>query len=377
MEKKKILVVEDEYITATALQVSLESLGFEVVGTADTGEDAIKSADELKPDIILMDIKLIGKMNGITAAGIIKQKYDIPVIFLTGQSDDATISLALESEPFGYIIKPFEEKNLKTSITMALYKRAMDDKLRQNEATIRGLLNATKDETVLVDNDGKILALNEAFGRAAGKPVAELVNTVLYELIKTGGITMRMADEMQKNGVGSQISFEEELRDRWLDTTIYSINDSNGIRQQVAIFRHDITGIKQAERELKAANDQLLAEKEHLALYAAALDNMRDCAIITGSMGEIIYFNATSEKKFGVKLADMKNKKLKDLAHEDNKLNIGDYFFFDYKDVESQGIFLGKNAYGVKLPMTITGKPIQYTNKKPSHFVFVLREKMS
>jgi two-component system, response regulator PdtaR len=377
MEKRKILVVEDEFITATALQASLEDLGFEVVGTADTGEEAIRSADELKPDIILMDIQLIGEMNGIVAAGIIKEKYDIPVIFLTGQSDDATITRALESEPFGYIVKPFEEKNLKTSITMALYKRAMDEKLRRSEATVRGLLNATKDETVLVDNDGMILALNDAFAASAGKPAADLVNTVLYELIRTGSITMKTADEMQKKGEKSHLSFEEELKGRWLDTTIYSINDSQGNRQQVAIFRHDITGIKQAESQLKAINEQLVAEKERLALYAAALDNMRDCAIITASMGEILYVNATAEKKFGVKLVDLDGKKLKDLAHADNQINIGDYFFFDYKDVESQGLFLGKNAYGVKLPMVISGKPIMYYNKKPTHFVFVLREKMS
>ena len=377
MDKKKILVVEDEFITATALQSSLEDLGFEVVGTADNGDEAIQAAGEHKPDVILMDIQLIGDMNGITAAGIIKQKYEIPVIFLTGQSDDATIGKALESEPFGYIVKPFEEKNLKTSITMALYKRAMDEKLRQSEATIRGLLNATKDETVLVDNDGKILALNNAFAASAGKPAADLVNTVLYELIKTGALSMKTADEMQKKGEGSPISFEEELRDRWLDTTVYSINDSNGVRQQVAIFRHDITGIKQAERQLKEANEQLVTEKERLSLYAGALDNMRDCAIITASMGEILYVNATAEKKFGVKLSDLNGKKLKDLAHADNKLNIGDYFFFDYKDVDSQGLFLGMNAYGVKLPMTITGKPILSYNKKPTHFVFVLRDKIS
>jgi PAS domain S-box-containing protein len=377
MEKKKILVVEDEFITATALQSSLEDLGFEVVGTADNGDEAIQAAGEHKPDVILMDIQLIGDMNGIVAAGIIKQKYEIPVIFLTGQSDDATIGKALESEPFGYIVKPFEEKNLKTSITMALYKRAMDEKLRQSEATIRGLLNATKDETVLVDNDGTILALNNAFAASAGKPVAELVNTVLYELIKTGALSMKTADEMQKKGEGSPISFEEELRDRWLDTTVYSINDGNGVRQQVAIFRHDITSIKQAERQLKAANDQLVTEKERLALYAGALDNMRDCAIITASMGEIIYVNATAEKKFGIKMADLNGKKIKDLAHADNKLNIGDYYFFDYKDVDSQGLFLAMNAYGVKLPMTLSGKPISYYNKKPTHFVFVLRDKIT
>lgn len=377
MDKSKILVVEDEFVTATALQVSLEGLGFEVVGTADTGQDAIESAGDLKPDIVLMDIQLIGEMNGIQAAAIIKQKYEIPVIFLTGQSDDATIGKALESEPFGYIVKPFEEKNLKTSITMALYKRAMDEKLRQREASIRGLMNATRDETVLTDNDGKILAVNEAFAKSAGKPAAELVGTVIYELIRTGGISMQTADAMQKKDAAAPVSFEEQHGDRWFDTTVYSIMDSQGAREQVAIFRHDITSLKAAERDLKGANDQLTSEKERLSLYAAALDNMRDCAVITRGMGEIIYVNATFEKKFVCKLADVAEKKIKDLAHEENRFPMGDSYFFDYKDTEGQGLFLGKNSYGVKLPLTVTGKAILFVNKKPTHFVFVLREKMA
>jgi two-component system, response regulator PdtaR len=376
MEKTKILVVEDEFVTATALQVSLEGLGFEVVGTADTGEDAIRSAEELKPDIILMDIQLIGEMNGIQAAAIIKEKSGIPVIFLTGQSDDATIGKALESEPFGYIVKPFEEKNLKTSITMALYKRTIDEKLRRSESTIRGMLNATKDETVLTDNDGTILAANDAFAATAKRPVKELAGSVIYELIKTGGISMKTADEMQKKDAGVPISFEEQIGDRWFDTSLYSIYDNLGVREQVAIFRHDITALKSAERNLKAANEELLAEKERLALFAAALDNMRDCAVITRGMGQILYINATFEKRFGCKAADVLDKKLKDLAHPENQFEIGDNFFFDYKDTDRQGLFLGQNAYGVKIPLMISGKPILYYNKKPTHFVFVLREKM-
>jgi PAS domain S-box-containing protein len=376
MEKSRILIVEDEFVTATAIQMSLEGLGFEVAGTTDTGEDAIRSAGELRPDLILMDIQLIGEMNGITAAGIIREKYRIPVIYLTGQSDDATISSALESEPFGYIVKPFEEKNLKTSITMALYKRDMDEKLRRSEAMIRALLNATRDETVLVDNDGRILAVNEAFAKSAKKPVADLVNTIIYELIKSGGISMTVADELQKRDATAPISFEEQADGRWFDTTLYPIRNAQNIREQVAIFRHDITAMKTAERDLKTTNEQLVAEKERLSLYAAALDNMRDYAVITRSMGEILYVNATFEKKFGIRAADANGKKLKEFTHPDNQFEISDSFFFDYKERDWQGLFLGANAYGVKVPLLITGKPILYSNKKPTHYVFVLREKM-
>jgi PAS domain S-box-containing protein len=260
----------------------------------------------------------------------------------------------------------------------AFYGSLVDVSLKKTmEASIRGLMNATRDETVLTDNDGKILAVNEAFARSAGKPAADLIGCVIYELIQSGGISMRTADEMQKMDAGAPISFEEQSGDRWFDTTVYSIRDSQGIRGQVAIFRHDITSQKAAERDLLAANKQMNEEKERLALFVAALDNMRDCAVITRAMGEIIYVNATFEKKFACKLADVAGKKIKDLAHEENRFPLGDSYFFDYKDTEGQGLFLGKNSYGVKLPLTITGKAILFVNKRPSHFVFVLREKMA
>ena len=93
-------------------------------------------------------------------------------------------------------------------------------------------------------------------------------------------------------------------------------------------------------------------------------------------MGQILYVNATFEKRFGCKSADAEGKKLREFAHPENQFDLGDNFFFDYKDSDRQGMFLGINAYGVKVPFTVTSKPILYYNKKPTHFVFVFREKM-
>jgi len=102
-EKKKILVVEDEFITSADLIENLECLGYDVPASTDTGEEVFDLARKHMPDLILMDINLKGKMTGISAAEEIKKQLDIPIIFLTGQSDEATISKAIESEPFGYI----------------------------------------------------------------------------------------------------------------------------------------------------------------------------------------------------------------------------------------------------------------------------------
>jgi PAS domain S-box-containing protein len=375
MSKGKILVVEDEFVTGSEIQARLSEMGYDVPDVVDTGEEAVQKTGELNPDIVVMDITLKGKMNGIEAAGQIRARYGIPVVFLTAHSDEATVNLAMHSEPFGYLVKPLDERALKTTIRMALYKHTMDEKMRQSEETIRGLLNATKDETVLVDNEGKILALNDAFARSAERPAADILNTVIYELIKTGGITMKTADAMQKKDAAAPVSFEEEVRDRWVETTIYSINDTRGNRRQIAIFRHDITSIKRAELELKMSNEQLVKEKQQLGLFAAALDNMSDCAIITDGIGYITYVNVTFEKKFAFTRDGMRGKHISELAHAENRYPLSKEEFLHYQDSDNMAVFIAKNAYGVKMPMTLKSKPLLIENNCPRNFVFVLREK--
>ena len=122
MPKTNILVVEDESIVSKDIQYSLKKLGYNVVGAAATGEKALDLAREHTPDIVIMDIMLKGDMNGIETAQIIKTELKIPVIFLTAYADESTLTKAKVTEPYGYIIKPFKEVDLHTSIEMALYK---------------------------------------------------------------------------------------------------------------------------------------------------------------------------------------------------------------------------------------------------------------
>ncbi|NQV51559.1 MAG: response regulator [Flavobacteriales bacterium] len=122
----EILVVEDESIVAKDIQICLKKLGYEVVGIVSSGEDAVSKAREMEPDLIMMDIMLKGEMSGIEAASIIRKTQDIPVIFLTAYTDRDTVDRAKESEPFGYIIKPFKEIDIQTAIEIALYKHSRE-----------------------------------------------------------------------------------------------------------------------------------------------------------------------------------------------------------------------------------------------------------
>jgi PAS domain S-box-containing protein len=131
MSKAAILIVEDEAIVAADLSSKLKQLGYEVTGTAARGEDAIGMAGNLHPDLVLMDIKLEGPMDGIETAEAIRRDLDVPIIYLTAHSDTGTLSRAKLSGPFGYILKPFEEKELVTNIEMALHKHKLDRQLRE------------------------------------------------------------------------------------------------------------------------------------------------------------------------------------------------------------------------------------------------------
>ncbi len=122
MSKLNILVVEDEFLVAADIEESLISLGYTVQNTLPSGQEAIDEVNKKLPDLILMDISLKGEMTGIEAATIIGQKHDVPIIFLTANADVSTIQKAKISLPYGYIIKPFSEKDLQTNIEIARYK---------------------------------------------------------------------------------------------------------------------------------------------------------------------------------------------------------------------------------------------------------------
>src|SRR5512145_1928453 len=120
-----VFIVEDEAIVADDLRETLTSLGYSVAGIAKSGELALQKVAETHPDLVLMDIHLAGPMDGIDAAGRIHERQEIPVIFLTAYADKALLERAKQTEPYGYIIKPYDERGLQSAIEMAVYKHRM------------------------------------------------------------------------------------------------------------------------------------------------------------------------------------------------------------------------------------------------------------
>ncbi len=160
--RPRILIVEDEAIVARDIQVQIKGLGYEPVGQAKRGEDAITLVEELRPDLVLMDIQLGGAMDGITAAQAIRSTQAIPVVFLTAFEADDMLARAQLTEPFGYILKPFSARELRTVIEMALYRSATDARLRKSEQQFRTIFEAEPECVQVFDSQGALLQINAA-----------------------------------------------------------------------------------------------------------------------------------------------------------------------------------------------------------------------
>lgn len=164
MSKNNILVVEDESIVSKDIQQSLKRLGYNIVGAASTGEKAIELANETKPDLVLMDIMLKGDMSGIETAERIKKTLSIPVIYLTAYADENTLAKAKVTEPYGYIIKPFKEIDLHTSIEMALYKHGKEQEIVKERDFLYSLVENKEgdDSVIFVKSNSRLIKVKTA-----------------------------------------------------------------------------------------------------------------------------------------------------------------------------------------------------------------------
>lgn len=163
MAKINVLVVEDESIVSKDIQHSLKKLGYNVVGAASTGEKAIELAAEMKPDIVLMDIMLKGELTGIDAAEAIRKTSKIPVVYLTAYADEGTLAKAKVTEPYGYIIKPFKEIDIHTSIEMAIYKHQKESEVLKERDLLFSLVeNKDSRDFIFVKSNSRLIKLKTA-----------------------------------------------------------------------------------------------------------------------------------------------------------------------------------------------------------------------
>lgn len=183
-EQKRIIIVEDDRSTALVLKKSVEGMGYSVVGTADTGSGAVEMADQHKPDIVLMDITLQGDMDGIASASDINDNQNIPVIYITSSTDSDTIERAKTSNPYGYIIKPIDRRELKAAIEMALLRHEMEWKIRDNEQKYSTILSSIADAVIVTDEQEKISFMNPAAEKLTGWKADDVMEKNIFQVLQ-------------------------------------------------------------------------------------------------------------------------------------------------------------------------------------------------
>ncbi|MEH1872809.1 hybrid sensor histidine kinase/response regulator [Nostoc sp.] len=276
MTKAKILVVEDEAIVAKDLQHRLIKLGYTVPAIASSGEEAINKAVEIAPNLVLMDIKLKGSMDGIEAAEEIYKRLDIPVIYLTAYADDNTLKRAKMTEAFAYLIKPFKERELQTNIEITLTKHSLEKQLKVNKKWLDALLKSISDGVIASDMQELVTFMNpvaenltgwkqeEARGRNSSEIFkianAETHNSIespIVKVLQDGIIVSLPAETILITKDGGEIPID--------DSAAPIKDDQDNIRGAVLVFR-DITERKRAieARKKQIEQEQLVVQWEEI-----------------------------------------------------------------------------------------------------------------
>ncbi len=305
MDTTKILVVEDENIVALDIKNRLKKLGYVVAGRAKTGPDAISKALELRPDLMLMDIKLKGEMDGVEAATEIREQLDIPIIFLTAHSDEATLQRAKVTTPYGYLLKPFEDRDLHTTIAMALYRHKLEQELKESRQWLSTTLNSIGDAVIATDNEGCIKFMNPVAEsltgwqefEVLGRDSREIFNIVNYktqipskspvERVLQRGKTVFLEDNtmlITRNGTEIPI-----------DDSASPIRDDKGNINGVVIVFRDITERKLAEEKLHQYNLELQTQNVELNAFAHTVAHD-----LKGTLGPIIGFAQLLQEETGL-----------------------------------------------------------------------------
>lgn len=276
MNNANILVVEDESLVAKDIQNRLKKFGYAVPAIASTGEEAIKKAAEGYLDLVLMDICLKGKMDGIEAAQEIHNNFNIPIIYLTANADDSTLERAKVTNPFGYILKPFKEKELKTTIEITLTKHQMERKLQQSEQWLSTVLKSIGDAVITSDRTGKVTFMNPIAETLTGWQQKDAFGINITEVFNITHAETRTKIEspiiqaLEKGvivGIPEQtILIAKNGGEIPIDDSAAPIKDEQeNITGAVLVFR-DITQFKQAAeaRQKQIEQERLVAQLEKI-----------------------------------------------------------------------------------------------------------------
>ena len=275
MTKARILIVEDEAIIARDLSQMLEKLGHTILDTVMTGEEAIASAAALQPDLVLMDIRLSGKTDGVAAAIRIREEHEIPIMFLTGNTDEATLQRAKAAVPLGYLPKPISSRELRVWVEMGLHRVSLERRVVESERYLFGVLNAVGDAVIGTDAGWKIRGFNPAAEKVTGWPAQEAIGQPLSAVLK---LVNRDGSPLADDPVQAAMqghSRHEWRGNQWLVCRDGSLKPLSFASSIMGDDRSPAAGIVFAFRDI-SERKKLEAEREHLiGELKAALENVK------------------------------------------------------------------------------------------------------
>ncbi len=300
-DEVKVLVVEDERIVAEDIKGSLKNIGYSVTGTVSTGEMAVEQVKKNPPDLVLMDIVIQGKMNGIQTAEKIRSDFDIPIVYLTAYADQEILEKAKITEPFGYIIKPFNDRELLSTIEMALYKHDMEKKLKESEVWFSTILKSIGDGLIATNKSGHVMFMNPVAEKLTGWNQEEAVGCPLKEVFsifienKSEPIPDPVERVIQS---GKIVKFSDQTilitkngKKIPIDDNVAPIKDQGGdIIGTVLVFR-DISKRKQAEEALQESEE----------MYKRLVETAPEAVTVTDLDGKITYVSQRTLDLHGFK----------------------------------------------------------------------------
>jgi len=326
MKKKQILIVEDERVVGEDIKMSVERLGYDVCGITFSGEDAVKKAEKLQPDLVLMDIVLENTMNGIEAAKIIRSRLNIPVVYLTAYADNKTIERAKKTEPYGYILKPFEDRDLHTTIEMALYKHKLGNMLKESEEKYRSLAENAYD-AIYISTKNEFLYVNPAYEKLTGWNKEDLYSEKFnfwdtvhpddIELIQERETARKAGKEVPPGNEFRIISKGKVVKIVEANTVIIG---KKGDVKEIGILR-DITVRKKAEEELKKSLEKLQHTfEETINALVSALER-RD-PYTAGHQKRVTHMACAIAEEMGFSKEQVNGLRLAGLVHDVGKIQI-------------------------------------------------------
>ncbi len=254
MASRRIMVVEDEFIVSEGIRMALGNLGYQVCSTVTSGEKAVKKAGEDKPDLVLMDIVLKGEMDGIEAANRIRSQFNIPVVYLTAYADEKLLERAKIAESFGYILKPFEERQLRIVIEIALYKHKMEKELKESEEKYRSMMESMIDAAYICSPEYRMGYMNPAMIKRTGRDATgEHCYKVINELEEKCPFCVHDGVQRGKHLTTEIVSPKDG---RFYHVSHSPIFHVDGSISKMTIYR-DITERKRMEEEILKKNKEL------------------------------------------------------------------------------------------------------------------------